>query len=343
VSARQPFHQVRIAEVVAETADAVSLVLAIPDEAAAEFAYRPGQFLTVRVPHPGGATVARCYSLSSAPGIDEHLKITVKRVPGGHASNWICDRAGPGTVLEILPPAGLFTPDSLGGDLLLLAGGSGITPVMSILKSALAEGRGRIQLLYANRDECSVIFGAELRDLEAWSAGRLHVEHWLDAAGGPPTAARLIPILAPFADREVFICGPEPYLAVARETLGQLGVPSRRVHVERFQSLLENPFEPEPAGPAPERVATAEVMLDGRTHRLPWPARTRLLDLLISAGLNPPFSCRQGICGACACRIVRGKVDLVHNEVLEDEDFAEGYTLACQALPASDTVTITYS
>jgi 3-ketosteroid 9alpha-monooxygenase subunit B len=344
MSARQPYHRLRVARVVSETADAVSLVLDIPPEVAGEFAYVPGQFLTVRVPHGTDGSVARCYSLSSAPGIDRNLKITVKRVPDGHASNWICDHVTPGAELEVLPPAGLFTPPALDGDLLLLAAGSGITPIMSILKSALATGDGHIGLVYANRDERSVIFAAELCELEARHPARLQVRHWLDVTQGPPTAGELSPILRPYTGRDVFICGPEPYLAVARQTLGELGVASRRIHVERFQSLLDNPFDaPGEAADPGELVATAEVHLDGQAHHLAWPARTRLLDLMIEAGLNPPFSCRQGICGACACRILSGEVELVHNEVLEDEDFAEGYTLACQALPRSDSVTITYS
>lgn len=356
MTARQPYRRIVVRDVISETADAISLVLEVPPELAAEFAYRPGQFLTVRVPHGVNGSVARCYSLSSAPRIDEKLKITVKRVPDGHASNWICDRIVPGAVLEMLPPAGMFTPTAFDGELLLLAGGSGITPIMSILKTALARGHGQIALVYANRDCTSVIFATELRELQARHPDRLEVRYWHDVEQGPPTVAGLIPILRPYADRDVYICGPEPYLAVARQSLDELGVPSRRVHIERFASLRGNPFESEvppaaigaetvPAAPenGSERIATAEVILDGQTHRLPWPATTRLLDLLISAGLNPPYSCRQGICGACACRIVRGEVNLQHNEVLEEEDFAQGYTLACQALPGSDSVTVTYS
>jgi 3-ketosteroid 9alpha-monooxygenase subunit B len=207
--------------------------------------------------------------------------------------------------------------------------------VLSIVKSVLAEGRGHLALVYANRDARSVIFGAELRAFEDRQPDRLCVRHWLDAAQGPPTAAGLAPLLVSYVDRHAFVCGPEPFVAVACGALGRLGVPQERVHVERFQSTVE-----EPLGPP---VATVEVTLDGRTYRLPWPAGTRLLDLLIAAGLNPPYSCRQGTCAACACRVLSGEVELVHNEVLEDEDFAEGYTLACQALPRSETVTVTYS
>jgi 3-ketosteroid 9alpha-monooxygenase subunit B len=349
MTARQPYHRIPIKDVVVETTEAVSLVLAVPPDLEAAFAYRPGQFLTVRVPH-GNGSVARCYSLSSTPGIDEHLKITVKRVVDGYASNWICDTVEAGAVLEVLPPAGLFTPSTVDGDLLLLAGGSGITPVMSILKAALARGTGHLALVYANRDAGSVIFGAELQRLESRHPDRLRVLHWFDAAQGPPTVAGLDPLLRLYADRDVFICGPEAFLAVAREALAGLSVPTRRIHVEKFSSLLDNPFdepvateagEPVPAE-AGEPKHTAVVTIDGQTHTLPWAPNRRLLDVIVEAGLNPPFSCRQGICGACTTRLLDGEVELVNNEVLEEEDFADGYTLACQALPVTDTVTVTY-
>jgi 3-ketosteroid 9alpha-monooxygenase subunit B len=336
MTARLEYHQIPVVEVIDETPDARTLVLAVPAGLAAVFDYRPGQFLTVRVPHPTHGTVSRCYSLSSSPRTDPAPRITVKRVPDGHASNWICDHVGPGSVVDVMPPAGSFTPASFDGDLLLFAAGSGITPVMSILKAALATGRARVSLVYANRDERSVIFGAELAALLASHPDQLWVHHWLDAANGPPTVAGLSALVRPYSGREVFGCGPEPYLTVVQDVLDVVGVPTHRVHIELFQTLSD-------ASPPSDRIATAEVTLDGQTHRLPWPAGTRLLDVILEAGLNPPFSCRQGICGACACRIIDGSVQLVHNEVLEEEDFAEGYTLACQALPVSDTVSVTYS
>jgi len=333
-----PYHRVRVAQVIEETPDACSLVLDLPPALGTRFAYQPGQFLTVRVPGDSAAGVARCYSLSSSPHTDPAPKITVKRVLDGYVSNWICDHVTPGTELDLMVPTGQFVPRSLDGDLLLMAGGSGITPVISIVKSALAQGRGHLALLYANRDPRSVIFSAELARLEAEHPDRLRVSHWFDVEQGPPTADALEPLLRPYAAREAFACGPEPYLAVACRALRRVGVPATRIHVERFQA--DDP----PAPPHPgERIAVAEVELNGQTYRMPWPASTRLLDVLIAGGLNPPYSCRQGICGACACRVVRGEVELVHNEVLEDEDFAEGYTLACQALPRSDEVGVSYS
>jgi len=324
------FHRLQVAEVITETPDAHSLVLSVPPTLAAAFAYRPGQYLTIRVPD-GGGTVARCYSLSSSPHTDTDLKITVKRVPDGQASNWICDHVRPGTTLDLAPPTGSFTPASLDDDLLLLAGGSGITPVIGIIKSMLAGGHGRLALVYANRDARSVIFCAELATLQRQHGERLTVTHWLDSERGAPSGAALAPLLSAYADREAFVCGPEPFVATARDALRRAGVGDDRVRVERFDV----------AAPS-TRDATAEVTLDGQTHRLAWPAGTRLLDVIISAGLNPPFSCRQGHCGACACRVLSGEVELVHNEVLEEEDFADGYILACQAVARSETVAVTY-
>ena len=340
------YFQVPVAEVVRETEEACSLVLDVPAALASEFSYRPGQFITVRVPSERYGSVARCYSLSSSSVLGERPAITVKRTEGGYASNWIVDRVRAGTVLDLLPPAGMFSPRSLDGDFLLFAAGSGITPVMSILKSALHAGRGRVVLVYANRDERSVIFGGSLRGLVSEFAGRLVVVHWLDSLLGVPSAAALAALARPYAalypSGEAFICGPDPYLALVREALGQLRMPGGRVHVERFLSLAENPFEQTPAVPDGALAATLSVTLDGATTQLPWPAGARMLDVLIDAGLDAPYSCRQGICGACACQLTSGKVEMAHNEVLEEDDLAEGYILACQALAQTSGVSITY-
>ena len=334
------FYQVPVAEVIRETDDACSLVLDVPPPLFATFSYRPGQFVTVRVPSDLTGSVARCYSLSSSPHAAERPAITVKRTAGGYASNWIFDRVAAGSVLDLLPPAGTFSPRSLDGDFLLFAAGSGITPVMSILKSALAAGRGRVVLVYANRDERSVIFGPALGRLAASAAGRLVVVHWLDSLLGVPSAAGLAALARPYASYDAFICGPDPYLALVREALGLLGVPGQRVHVERFLSLAENPFEE--TAVAAGLAATLSVTLDGVTTLLPWPAGTRMLDVLIDAGLAAPYSCRQGICGACACALADGKVEMAHNQVLEAADIADGYILACQAVPLTPEVSITY-
>ncbi len=315
------YYQVPVAEVIRETDEACSLVLDVPPPLAATFGYRPGQFITVRVPSDLTGSVARCYSLSSSPLTGERPAITVKRTADGYASNWIVDRVAAGTVLDLLPPAGTFSPRSLDADFLLFAAGSGITPVMSILKSVLAAGRGRVVLVYANRDERSVIFGASLRRLAASAPGRLVIVHWLDSLHGVPAAPASAALSRPYASYDAFICGPDPYLAVVRDALG----PGRRVHVERFVSLAENPFEETlVAGGLP---ATLSVTLDDATTTLPWPAGTRMLDVLIDAGLDAPYSCRQGICGACACQLTGGEVEMAHNEVLEAADISDGYIM----------------
>jgi 3-ketosteroid 9alpha-monooxygenase subunit B len=336
--AAREYVQVRVAEVVQETGDACSLVLDVPSPG---FDYRPGQFVTVRIPSELCGSVARCYSLCSSPLTGERPAITVKRTDGGYGSNWILSRVTAGTVLDVLPPAGTFCPSSLHGDFLLFAAGSGITPVMSILKSALAAGRGRVVLVYANRDEGSVIFGSLLRRLVFDSDGRLVVVHWLDSLLGVPSAAALAALARPYVSFDAFICGPDPYLAAVREALGRLGVPGARVHVERFLSLAENPFEVAPVVVG-GTAATLSVTLDGATTLLPWPAGTRMLDVLIEAGLDAPYSCRQGICGACACQLTGGEVEMAHNEVLEPADLADGYILACQAVSLTPSVSIAY-
>jgi 3-ketosteroid 9alpha-monooxygenase subunit B len=340
VTAGRAFYQIEVAEVVAETSRSCSLVLAVPSELAPSFAYRPGQFVTVRIPTADGGSVARCYSLSSSPLTGGRPTITIKRVPAGYASNWIADNVTAGSVLDLLPPAGTFTPASLDGDFLLLAAGSGITPVMSILRSALAAGRGRIVLIYANADERSVIFGAELGRLRSQAAGRLTVVHWLDSLNGPPDRAGLRELARPYAGYPAYLCGPDPFMALAREALSDLGVPATRVRAERFLSLADNPFEAtEISGGT---AAMLKVSLDDRVHRLDWPAGTRMLDVLIAADLDPPYSCREGICGACACQLVAGQVEMAHNEVLEASDLADGYILACQAVAVSGEISVSY-
>jgi 3-ketosteroid 9alpha-monooxygenase subunit B len=341
VSSERTFYQVPVAEVVTETDQACSLVLDIPAELAGVFSYRPGQFLTVRVPLAAGGSVARCYSLSSSPQAGDLPAVTVKRMPSGLASNWIADHVTAGSVLDLLPPAGTFTPGSLDADFLLFAGGSGITPVMSILKSALTAGSGRIVLIYANADERSVIFGTRLRELQSAAPGRLVVLHWLDVLQGAPDAAGLRELARPYAGYDSYVCGPDPYMTAARQALSDLGVPGTRVHLERFLSLAENPFE---ATQAADGGVAAElaVEIDAEVHTLSWPAGRRMLDVMIDAGLAASYSCREGICGACACRLVSGKVEMAHNEVLEDSDLAEGLILACQSVAMTPEVSVSY-
>ncbi|ETK36991.1 ferredoxin--NADP reductase [Microbispora sp. ATCC PTA-5024] len=336
-------YKVRVAGVVAETADARSFVLEPAAGDREAFRYRPGQFLTLRVPL--GPGLARCYSLSSSPHCDEPMKVTVKRA--GPGSSWLCDTVAEGDVLEVLRPAGAFTPGSLDADLLLLAAGSGITPVMSIVKSCLAAGTGSLVLVYANRDERSVIFRDELAALAGRHGERLSVVHWLESVQGLPSAAGLAALARPYAGREAFVCGPEPFTDLASGVLAGLGAP--RVRLERFTTLEGDPFAA-PPGEEPDEepdggsaaAAEVEVVLDGETTTLPWPRNRRLLDVLLAAGLDAPYSCREGSCAACACVLVEGEAAMEHNQVLDRRDVADGLLLACQALPVSERVRVTY-
>ena len=341
--------ELEIADVVTETDDARSLVFKVPDDAqipAERLRYAPGQFLTLRIPSDRTGSVARCYSLCSSPFIDDALAVTVKRDRDGYASNWLCDHAHPGLRIHVLAPSGTFVPRTLDDDFLRLSAGSGITPIMSICKSVLSEGSGRVVLVYANRDERSVIFGDALRELAAKYPDRLTVVHWLESLQGLPSANALAQLTAPFTDRQAFICGPGPFMEAAREALETLKVPAPQIHLEVFRSLDSDPFaaikidrdDDDDAQPP----ATAVVELDGQTHTVSWPRKAKLLDVLLDAGLDAPFSCREGHCGACATSLRGGKVNMEVNDVLEQQDLDEGLILACQAHPETDSVEVTY-
>ena len=341
--------ELQVADVIDETADARSLVFNVPDGPDAppipadRLRYAPGQFLTLRVPSECTGSVARCYSLCSSPFTGDPMTVTVKRTDDGYASNWLCDHAHAGMKIHVLAPSGTFVPNTLDADFLLLAAGSGITPMMAILKSALSEGSGKVVLIYANRDENSVIFGSTLRELAAKYPDRLTVVHWLETVQGLPSAAALAGLAAPYAGHDSYICGPGPFMSAAEEAVKGVGTPPERIHIEVFKSLESDPFAAvviEDDGDEPP--ATAIVELDGQTHTVSWPRNAKLLDVLLDKGLDAPFSCREGHCGACAVLKRNGEVEMEVNDVLEQQDLDEGLILGCQARPRSDSVEVTY-
>lgn len=340
--------ELEIDAVVDETDEARSLVFTVPADAdipADRLRYSPGQFLTLRVPSEQTGSVARCYSLCSSPFTDDRLTVTVKRDGDGYASNWLCDNARPGMRVHVLAPSGTFVPKTLDDDFLLIAAGSGITPMMAICKSALSEGSGQVTLLYANRNENSVIFAAALRELAAAHPDRFSVVHWLESVQGRPNPAALARLAAGYTDRQVFICGPGPFMQAASDALEQLEVPAQQIHIEVFKSLESDPFAAVTIEEAPEGAeppASVTVELDGETQTLPWPRHVKLLDLLLDAGLDAPFSCREGHCAACACTLKDGKVAMEVNDVLDQQDLDEGLILACQSRPTTDSVEVTY-
>ena len=194
------------------------------------------------VPSDQTGVAARCYSLSSSPLGGGPLTITVKRTADGYASNWICDNLREGDTLRVLPPSGIFTPASLDADLLLFAGGSGITPILSITRTALAQGNGRIVLFYANRDETSVIFAQELAELAAQHPDRLQVVHWLESVQGLPSQDQMQAFAAGHTSYDAFVCGPAPFMKLTIAALRELEFPRERRHQEKFVSLGGNPF-----------------------------------------------------------------------------------------------------
>lgn len=336
----------RVSAVINETADSCSLVFDVPEDLRERFDYQPGQFLTLRIPSDRTGSVARCYSLASSPHTDDKPKVTIKRTADGYASNWVCDNVKAGDSLEVLPPSGVFTPKNLDENLLLFAAGSGVTPVMSILKSALARGNGRIVVVYANRDHDSVIFANELRELAGKHPQRLVVIHWLEQLQGLPSVDSLAALCAPYTSYEAFMCGPKPFMDCVHDALGQLGLARNRTHAEVFNSLSGDPF----ADVAPTEIsaeeaadaASVEVELDGQTHEMSWPRSQTLVDIMLSKGLDVPYSCLEGECGSCACTVLEGEVQMENAEILDPEDIANGYILGCQARPVTDHLKIQF-
>jgi 3-ketosteroid 9alpha-monooxygenase subunit B len=216
--------------------------------------------------------------------------------------------------------------------------------MLAILKSALVEGSGKVVLLYANRDEKSVIFGGALRDLAAEYPDRLTVVHWLETVQGLPDPAALAGLIAPYAGHDAYICGPGPFMTAAEKALRSAGTADNRIHLEVFKSLESDPFAAVVIAEddSDEGPATAVVTLDGATHEVTWPRNATLLDVLLDKGLDAPFSCREGHCGACAVLKKSGDVEMAINDVLEQSDLDEGLILGCQALPRSESVEVTY-
>lgn len=334
----------RVSRVVRETADAVSVSFAVPEAHADEFSYRPGQFITVRVPagtEPGSG-YARSYSLSSAPGLDRELTITVKRTPGGRASGWIVDNVREGMTLRVLPPAGLFTPADLDRDLLLWAAGSGITPVFSIARAALAQGSGVITLVACHRDAEQAIFAERLDELARQHPERFVVVTVLTAQTGRLTSAEVRRLATGRPWDEAFVCGPEGFMGAVRAGLGELRPDAAApVHVEEFTSIEGDPFLLEELASDADTFE-ATVALDGASHRVPWPSQATLVDVLLGRGIRVPYSCREGDCGSCMSKLRRGRVEMACTDALEPEDIEDGYILACQARPTEGPLDVEF-
>ncbi len=336
------YHQLRIAKIVQETPDARSFVLEVPDDLADRFRYRAGQFLTFRVPHDAGA-FNRCYSLSSAPETDgRHLKVTVKRVEGGKGSNWFNDFLKEGGALHVMPPAGRFVLKDSPAPLLLFGGGSGITPMMSLIKSALKSGSRKIRLFYANRDKPSIIFDSELLELIAGHQGRLEVIHHLDAVQGLTKPEEIMAAMKGFETAEAYLCGPAPFMALVEHTLLGGGMSRDKVLVERFEASGNDavPVEPQEDGDVIPSEIT--IHMENKVHKVPYQKGQTILEAARAAGLNPLSSCEEGFCASCAAKRIKGKVVLAKNDIYTADDLANNWILTCQGHCFGEEVEITY-
>jgi 3-ketosteroid 9alpha-monooxygenase subunit B len=339
-------YELTVARVIRETADACSLVLEIPDALRKRFHYRAGQFLTLEVPYDGH-DLLRCYSLASSPDCESDHKITIKRIPEGRISNWVNDEVRAGAVLRVHPPGGHFVLNEGDNDVAMFAAGSGITPVISIVKTALATTGRRVRLLYANRDEASVIFKQELDELAVRYPERFELVYSMDVVDGFVTARRVKTAVGHGVAAEFYVCGPAPFMDAVESALGELGVAEERIHIERFVS----PPDHDEQADAREREAVAAagdkpdhltVYLDGTTHEVPYEAGQTVLVAVQKAGLEPPFSCTDGFCGCCMARVSSGEVKMIHNDFLSKKELEQGWVLTCQSVPTVSPLKIEY-
>lgn len=329
------FHPVRITRIIQETSDTRTYVLDAP------FPYRAGQFVTIKA-----CGTLRSYSMSSSPETDAELMTTVKRVPGGLVSNWMHDHLNPGDVLETTLPAGVFclregeqagSAHEFAAPVVAFCGGSGITPVLSLAKSALA-GTGRpVRVLSANRDAGAVIFASALGELERRYPGRFEIRHHLDDGEGFVTADQVREFAGGDTDADFYLCGPAPFMELVESALLAHGVAPERIFVERFAQAADPPPED-----TPEQEGTLTLVLSGKRHTLAQRSGETFLESARRAGLAPPFSCEAGNCATCIAQVTEGEAKMRVNNALDEDEIAEGWVLTCQGEPSTPHVTVVY-
>jgi ring-1,2-phenylacetyl-CoA epoxidase subunit PaaE len=351
------FHRLKICDVRPETPDAVSIAFAVPPELAEAYRFDPGQHLTLRAVLNNVET-RRSYSICTAPD-DGDLRVVVKKQDGGLFSNWINEAARSGDSIDVMTPQGRFgiRPDpGASRNVLAIAAGSGITPIVSIVRTLLArERQSRIVLIYGNRTAQSIIFKRELEALKDLYLDRLSVHHVLSRErqeielfngriDGRKIEVVLRAALPPDAIDHAFLCGPGDLIETSRPTLLRLGVPHERIHVEHF--TVDG--MPAPAPIRTERksevevVARIEIRLNGLDHVVPLQAGETIVEAGLRHGLEMPYSCRGGMCCTCRARLVAGQVKMDRNFSLEPWETAAGYVLTCQSHPVTPTVAVDY-
>ncbi len=351
------FHALPIARVDRETRDAVAITFAVPEPLREQFRYTQGQHLTLRA-KLGGNDVRRSYSICSAVG-DGALRIAVKKSPGGVFSTWANESLKAGDVLDVMPPLGHFNVplDGRGARHYLgFAAGSGITPLLSIVKTTLeAEPASRFTLIYGNRASSTVMFKEELAALKDRCLERFNLVHVLsreaqdiDLLHGRIDRAKADALLAHWVDLAgvdaAFVCGPEGMMDAVIGALAARGFPESKIKVERFASSIPKHTH---VVPDVARLGQAEceatVVIDGaaRTFTL-GKGKENLLEAGLRNGIELPYSCKGGVCSTCRCRVLEGEVDMDVNFALEDYEVERGFVLACQSYPVTDTVKVTF-
>jgi ring-1,2-phenylacetyl-CoA epoxidase subunit PaaE len=359
---RPTFHALDVAAVDRLADDAVAVTFAVPAELRETFRFAAGQHLTVRRTAPGVPEVRRSYSICSTPReLAERglLRVGVRQVAGGAFSSFAVTDLRAGGTVEVLPPLGHFTTafdPARTRHYAAIAAGSGITPVLSLVTTALeTEPRSRFTLLYGNRYARSVMFAEELADLKDRYPDRLHLVHVLsrepqqaDLLSGRLDADRLTRILDVLVDPsevdEWFLCGPYGMVLDARAVLAAHDVPDERVRTELFHVDDAVPVAGRRARPAAATAGStaATIMLDGRASSFEMRRDERVLDAALRVRPELPYACKGGVCSTCKARVVEGDVEMVRNFALEPEEMARGYVLTCQSVPVSDKLVIDY-
>ncbi|MGP4043914.1 1,2-phenylacetyl-CoA epoxidase subunit PaaE [Streptomyces sp. 2A115] len=350
---RPVFRTLRVAAVQPLCEDAAAVSFDIPEELAEEFAFAPGQSLTLRR-QIDGRDERRSYSICSPAG--SVPRVGVRVVPGGLFSSWLVRDVRPGDTVEVMAPTGAFTPDlAAPGHHVLIAAGSGITPMLSIAESVLAaDPRSTVALFYGNRRTGTVMFADELADLKDLYPTRFQLAHVLsrepreaEVLSGRLDADRLSALIDSLVDVKTadhwWLCGPHGMVRDAQRVLAGLGVPDDRVHQELFYADDEPVRELRHEDAAAEGpVSQVTVTLDGRSTTSALSRERPILDGAQKTRPDLPFACKGGVCGTCRALVTDGKADMRRNFALEPAEVDAGYVLTCQSFPVSETLTVDY-
>jgi ring-1,2-phenylacetyl-CoA epoxidase subunit PaaE len=349
------FHSLKVKEVIRETADAVSVAFEVPANLKQEYKYLQGQYLTLKFVI-NGEEVRRSYSICSSPLDENELRVAIKKVNNGKVSSYINDHLKAGEQVDVMIPMGNFhSPMNVTHkkNYFLFGGGSGITPMMSILKTVLrAEPQSNVTLFYGNNDEASVIFKKEIDSLAAANPSRFKVYHILNnAPAGHPsdlqgmmTIEKNINLLKTYvdvsADNEYFICGPTPMMDNVMAALKQANIPEKQIHIEYFTA----PVNADDIKPSTDTVsgAKATIILDGDEKTIELEENETILEAAIRNGMDAPYACQGGSCCTCRALLQDGKVDMAVNYALSASEVKEGFILTCQSRPTTDTVVVNY-